>query len=274
METIEVICRNRQLRQLTTAVRSVIKWNTGYIISFSFDDEWGDAKTLRVVNDKGEIITDILFYGNTVELPKVYDTKHIGIGVYEGDLKSTTELILFCKKSILDYDGDPIKPPPEDVYNKIIEGLNSKADKQHTHSEYALETELRVAFNVSETAKILAEQSAQLASNAEEIAKGVENDVLELAGVVDDKADKSHEHSKYAKSNDIPTKVSELENDSGYLTKHQDISGKADKATTLSGYGITDTYTKEEIHDKFDDIDIALDRIIDIQSKYIGGGNT
>ncbi|MBE6340899.1 MAG: hypothetical protein E7069_09215 [Bacteroidales bacterium] len=33
----------------------------------------------------------------------------------------------------------------------------------------------------------------------------------------------------YATINDIPTKVSELENDAEYLTAHQDISGKADK---------------------------------------------
>lgn len=32
----------------------------------------------------------------------------------------------------------------------------------------------------------------------------------------------------YAKSVNVPTKVSQLENDSGYLTTHQDISGKAD----------------------------------------------
>ena len=45
----------------------------------------------------------------------------------------------------------------------------------------------------------------------------------------------------------VPTKVSELENDSKYLTEHQDISGKADKATTLEGYGIADAYTKDEV---------------------------
>lgn len=33
---------------------------------------------------------------------------------------------------------------------------------------------------------------------------------------------------------DIPTKTSELNNDSGFLTEHQDISGKADKETTYS----------------------------------------
>ena len=64
----------------------------------------------------------------------------------------------------------------------------------------------------------------------------------------------------------IPSKTSELTNDSGYLnsipeeyvteteldskgylTEHQDISGKADKATTLAGYGIGDAYTKSEV---------------------------
>ena len=49
--------------------------------------------------------------------------------------------------------------------------------------------------------------------------------------------------------NSIPSEyVTETElNSKGYLTEHQDISGKADKATTLAGYGITDAYTKEEV---------------------------
>lgn len=34
--------------------------------------------------------------------------------------------------------------------------------------------------------------------------------------------------SGYAKIEDLPTRVSELENDAGFLTEHQDISGKAD----------------------------------------------
>ena len=37
----------------------------------------------------------------------------------------------------------------------------------------------------------------------------------------------------------------------GYLTEHQDISGKANKSTTLAGYGITDAYTKTEADNKF-----------------------
>ena len=36
--------------------------------------------------------------------------------------------------------------------------------------------------------------------------------------------------TSYAKKTDLPTKTSEITNDSGYLTEHQDISGKADKS--------------------------------------------
>ena len=40
----------------------------------------------------------------------------------------------------------------------------------------------------------------------------------------------------------------------GYLTEHQDISGKADKATTLAGYGIEDAYTKTELDGKLSSV--------------------
>lgn len=56
--------------------------------------------------------------------------------------------------------------------------------------------------------------------------------------------------SAYALKSEIPTKVSQLQNDSGYLTQHQDISGKADKATTLAGYGITDGQQKIDSNNK------------------------
>lgn len=40
----------------------------------------------------------------------------------------------------------------------------------------------------------------------------------------------------------------------GFLTEHQDISGKADKATTLAGYGITDAYTKTQTDAKITEL--------------------
>lgn len=48
---------------------------------------------------------------------------------------------------------------------------------------------------------------------------------------------------------------------SGTNTGDQDLSGKADVATTLSGYGITNAYTKTEVDLVVGDINTALDTI-------------
>lgn len=45
--------------------------------------------------------------------------------------------------------------------------------------------------------------------------------------------------SVFAKKTDIPTKTSQLTNDSGYLTSHQDISGKLDKTGDASNVTAT-----------------------------------
>lgn len=70
-----------------------------------------------------------------------------------------------------------------------------------------------------------------------------------LAGYgITDVYTKEEIENTYAKSVDIPTKVSQLENDSGYLTEHQDISGKADTS-----------YVNEELAKKQDvisDLDV------------------
>jgi len=69
-------------------------------------------------------------------------------------------------------------------------------------------------------------------------------------GVVDDSQKLGgHEASYFAKAADIPTKVSVLENDSKFLVA-ADIADKADKATTLAGYGIANAYTKDETDTK------------------------
>lgn len=64
----------------------------------------------------------------------------------------------------------------------------------------------------------------------------------------------------------VPTNTSELNNDSGFLTAHQDISGKADKATTLAGYGIGDAYTKTEVDTKFDAIPSQTDYSVTLET--------
>ena len=53
----------------------------------------------------------------------------------------------------------------------------------------------------------------------------------------------------------VPTKVSELQNDSGYLTKHQDISGKVDKVTQEKKDLEQDTAIKKNADDILTKVD-------------------
>ena len=58
-----------------------------------------------------------------------------------------------------------------------------------------------------------------------------------------------------AKTEDIPTKVSELTNDSGYLTEHQDISGKVDKVEGKSLISDTEIARLASV-DNYDDTQV------------------
>lgn len=76
----------------------------------------------------------------------------------------------------------------------------------------------------------------------------------------------------------VPTKVSAFENDAGYLTQHQDISGKADKAHThtlsdVSDYVAPDLEpfaTRDYVDEKVANIDIG-DIVVELSNYYTKG---
>lgn len=85
--------------------------------------------------------------------------------------------------------------------------------------------------------------------------------------------------SGYALKEEIPTKVSELENDSGYLTEHQSLDGFAteqyvndavaavDVSEQLKDYAkSTDVYTKEEVNTAISKVDVS-DQLVDYAKK-------
>lgn len=78
----------------------------------------------------------------------------------------------------------------------------------------------------------------------------------------------SHWHSQYALSEDVPTKVSELENDKDYLTEHQDISHLATKDGLAEGLS-----EKQEVIDDLQAIRegaaLGATSIQEIPSEYI-----
>lgn len=105
----------------------IVCGNSGYTIEFDFDAEW-DAhviKTARFVYAKGGELKyqDVVFSGNTADVPILSNVREVYVGVFAGDLRTTTPARVPCDKSIL-CGGGVHEEPPEDVYLQILELIN------------------------------------------------------------------------------------------------------------------------------------------------------
>ena len=107
--------------------------NSDYVVRFALDSEW-DAlalRTMRIVYDSYSH-TDIAFSGDTVALPTIIDRTSIGIGLYSGDIHTSTCAMFDCERSVMGKNSHAVAPPSSDVYNEIVEMINDgrlKGDK-------------------------------------------------------------------------------------------------------------------------------------------------
>lgn len=102
----------------------IVCGNSDYVVTFSFDEEWKvyNTKTARFANSGNYI--DVVFEGDKCTVPVLKNTTGVYIGVFAGDLHTTTPVYVPCKKSIICDSGAPAEPTP-DVYAQIMELLNS-----------------------------------------------------------------------------------------------------------------------------------------------------
>ena len=79
----------------------IVCGNSDYKIKFTFDSEWDEhtTKTARFVWN-GDY-TDVDFTGDTCDVPIIHGTDEVKVGVYAGDLSTTTPASIGCKRSIL-----------------------------------------------------------------------------------------------------------------------------------------------------------------------------
>lgn len=102
--------------------------NSDYKLALTFDAEWADqpVKTARFVFvTDGEVKNiDVLVNGTEADVPKLLDTKEVFIGVYAGDLRTTTPARVPCQLSIRSFGAKPADPTPSQ-YDQIIALLNS-----------------------------------------------------------------------------------------------------------------------------------------------------
>ena len=101
----------------------VVCGNSDYVVDFDFDAEWDSyrVKTARFRwNGKFE---DMVFEGKECPMPIISNAKISWVGVFAGNLSTSTPALVRCIPSILDGEGVP-SAPRDDVYAQILEKIN------------------------------------------------------------------------------------------------------------------------------------------------------
>lgn len=104
--------------------------NSDYMINFDFSEEWSEyeTKTMQIVlmDECGcsHTFNNVIFSGNSAELPTITNARAISIGVFAGDLITTTAAVIVCRPSIRSHGGVPT-PPTQEEYDEIMELLNA-----------------------------------------------------------------------------------------------------------------------------------------------------
>lgn len=97
--------------------------NGDYTIHFDFDAEWDEytVKTMRVnYNDYSE---NIVFSDDKCDLPAIACAGPVEIGVFVGDLHTTTPASIPFINSVKS-TGGPIPDPVPEIYDQIINWIN------------------------------------------------------------------------------------------------------------------------------------------------------
>lgn len=119
---IHIIVREKVAKLVNPDEAPLVCGNNDYVVEFDFDDAWANypAKTaLFVFADKS---VPVVFEGNVCKGVAVKNATECAIGVFAGDIRTTTGAFMPCVLSITDIGKTP-KAPTEDVYNQIMELL-------------------------------------------------------------------------------------------------------------------------------------------------------
>ena len=181
------------------------------------------------------------------------------------------------------------------VAGDMDEALANKADKTYVDTQLANKADKTELANYATTESVTALDSEmdEVNATATEAALGAAQALSGLTGkedVSNKKTTLTNSDTDYpstsavtaalaAKANvdDVPTTVAELTDASNYVTTDglsgaistatenmvtdteltDALAGKADKATTLAGYGITDAYTTAQIDEKLEDVAVG-----------------
>lgn len=154
--TINITVANK----VATAIDApaIICGNSDYVINFTFDSEWDSytCKTARFVfnRDGAKKYIDVLFEGTNCEVPILTNINSVEVGVYAGELSTTTGAKLSCQKSILCGSETP-ETQGTIIDTEVMQYMDEKARSAETSAQEAQE----IATNLEEVTQ-RAEQAA------------------------------------------------------------------------------------------------------------------
>lgn len=120
-------------KSLIKEEKKLVSHNTGYIANFIFDEEWdGKEKTARFIS--GDKYKDVLLIDDKCEIPIDTMGSIVEVGVFAGNLKSTTATYVRFLPDILMKYGLPADPTPE-IYAQILERIENIREEAVTEEE-------------------------------------------------------------------------------------------------------------------------------------------
>lgn len=124
MPDIQITVRNKIAQ--VQGNPEIVCGNSDYTVTFDFDAEWNAYETktahFSFLENGVPRYFDVIFTGNSVQIPAVWNTCEMLIGAYAGDIRTTTAAAVPCVPCIT--DDQPVHPdPPPDVYAQIVELL-------------------------------------------------------------------------------------------------------------------------------------------------------
>ena len=172
MKNINITVENKRATVVGSPV--IICGNSDYTVTFAFDSDWNvtGVRTARFVYVKDGKVQheDKVFSGNTVAVPILSGIDSVKIGVFAGELRTTTPAVVRCGASILCGSGEVHEPTP-DVYDQIMALFNDLAERggfgaTEAQAQQIAQNQADIAALVSGTKKAGKAASADQATNA------------------------------------------------------------------------------------------------------------
>lgn len=154
--------------------------NSDYVIRFDFDAEWEahEPKTARFNMPDGTY-QERVFTRSECPVPIIEDTYSFNVGVYAGNLCTTTPAYVPAKKSILCGSGVHAEPEP-DVYNQIVARIEDESKTAVDAADLSVER-AEVATQAAKSAETDAQDAEESAESAQAYASAAENSALNAA---------------------------------------------------------------------------------------------